>query len=273
MRKALSVIVTVFVLLILIACGKSEMVKAAETAIDDIGSVTLESEDAIKTAESIFESLTDQEKEQVNNHNILVEAQNKYAEMVEEQRILLEEQKRQEELIAAEDAKRKAEEEAAKQAEAERKAEEEAAKQAEIEEKAHEAEPELAYQAVKDVLAKYRLTEFVYSFEMSSFVCSDFEKLSSKDKWKLMKELTELWVYNPISDRNFQPIEMPDFYIHEGDTCWYYYVSWSTYSAARFALSMAGGNPNQALYPGVYYREETKDGKLLNTTLIYREEG
>ena len=258
MRKAFSVIVLFFGLLILFACGKSEMVKAAEKAIADIGSVTLESEDAIKTAESIFESLTDQEKEQVNNHNVLVEAQNKYAEMVDEQRILLEEQKQQEELRAAEEAKRKAEEEAAKQAE--------------IEEKAHEAEPELANQSVKDVLAKYRLTEFIYSFEKSSFICSDFEKLSSRDKWKLMKELTELRVYNPISDSSFSPINMPDFYVHEGDTCYYYYVSWIDYSSARFALAMTGQDPDQALYPGVYYREESKDGKLLNTTLIYREE-
>ena len=106
MRKIISVIVIAFVLLILIACGKSEMVKAAETAIADIGQVTIESEDAIKTAESIFNGLTDHEKEQVNNRIDLIEARNQYEMLIEEQRLQLEEQQRQEELRAAEEQKK-----------------------------------------------------------------------------------------------------------------------------------------------------------------------
>lgn len=106
MRKTIFVIVTAFVLLILIACGKSEIVKATETAIADIGDVTLESEDSIKKAESIFNGLTDHEKEQVDNRLVLIDARNQYEKLLEEQRLQIEEQERQEALLAAEEEKR-----------------------------------------------------------------------------------------------------------------------------------------------------------------------
>ncbi len=102
MRRIYSVVIIVIVLLLLTACGKSEMVEAAEEAIANIGNVTLESEAAIKTAESIFNGLTDREKEQVENRIDLIEARNQYEKLIEEQQLQLVEQQRQEELRAAE---------------------------------------------------------------------------------------------------------------------------------------------------------------------------
>lgn len=106
MRKTISLIIIAIIALAFTACGKSEMVKAAETAIADIGNVTLESEDSIKKAESIFNGLTDHEKEQVDNRLVLIDARNQYEKLLEEQRLQIEEQKRQEALLAAEEEKR-----------------------------------------------------------------------------------------------------------------------------------------------------------------------
>ena len=106
MKKIVNIVLIFFALASFVACGKSEMVKAAETAITDIGQVTLESEDAIKTAESIFNGLTDHEKEQVDNRIELIEARNQYEKLIEEQRLEIEEQKRQEALLAAEEEKK-----------------------------------------------------------------------------------------------------------------------------------------------------------------------
>ena len=106
MKKIFFLVFIAITAFIFIACGKSEMVKAAETAIADIGDVTLESEDSIKKAESIFNSLTDHEKEQVDNRIVLVDARNQYEKLLEEQRLQIEEQKRQEALLAAEEEKK-----------------------------------------------------------------------------------------------------------------------------------------------------------------------
>lgn len=99
MKRFIFIALVVIVLLASIACGKSEMVEAAEEAIVNIGNVTLESEAAIKTAESIFNGLTDREKEQVENRIDLIEARNQYEKLIEEQQ-------RQEELRAAEEEKK-----------------------------------------------------------------------------------------------------------------------------------------------------------------------
>lgn len=106
MKKIFFLVFIAITAFIFIACGKSEMVKAAETAIADIGDVTLESEDSIKKAESIFNSLTDREKEQVDNRIVLIDARNQYEKLLEEQRLQIEEQKRQEALLAAEEEKK-----------------------------------------------------------------------------------------------------------------------------------------------------------------------
>lgn len=106
MKKIFFLVFIAITAFIFIACGKSEMVKATETAIADIGDVTLESEDSIKKAESIFNSLTDREKEQVDNRIVLIDARNQYEKLLEEQRLQIEEQKRQEALLAAEEEKK-----------------------------------------------------------------------------------------------------------------------------------------------------------------------
>lgn len=133
------------------------------------------------------------------------------------------------------------------------------------------ARKEAAYPAIKSIMEKYGISDFDYLYP-KDFVCAQFEQLTSKDKWQLMKDLSEVKIKYTSSDTYPSAINQPNLYIKKGDTSFYYYISKSSYSTAREALSFAGEDPSQALYPGVYYREETKKGDLLNTTLVYREE-
>lgn len=77
MKKLLALLLVLALCLSLCSCGKSEAVKAAEDAIAAIGSVTLNSKDAIEKAEKLYGVLTESEKEQVSNRLALIEAREK----------------------------------------------------------------------------------------------------------------------------------------------------------------------------------------------------
>jgi len=84
MKKAISLALVFVLCLSLCACGKSKAAKEAEAAIDAIGEVTVDSGEAIKNAEKLYNILTDAEKADVDNRLTLVEAQEKYAELQSE---------------------------------------------------------------------------------------------------------------------------------------------------------------------------------------------
>lgn len=78
MKKVIALILALSMVFALCACGKSETVKAAENAIDEIGEVTENSEAAIINAEKIYNNLTDNEKEQVSNRMELFNARESF---------------------------------------------------------------------------------------------------------------------------------------------------------------------------------------------------
>lgn len=86
MRRFLSLIMVISISLSLCACGKGKNkdVKAAESAIADIGTVSADSGDKIKNAEKLYNVLSDSEKAQVENRAELVEARSAYDEILED---------------------------------------------------------------------------------------------------------------------------------------------------------------------------------------------
>lgn len=78
MKKIVALVLALSMVFALCACGKSETVKAAENAIDEIGEVTENSEAAIINAEKIYNNLTDNEKEQVSNRMELFNARESF---------------------------------------------------------------------------------------------------------------------------------------------------------------------------------------------------
>lgn len=74
MKKGISLVLVAVMCLSLCACGKSQSVKDVESAINAIGEVSLDSEEAISKAERMYEYLTDSEKSAVENKGVLVEA-------------------------------------------------------------------------------------------------------------------------------------------------------------------------------------------------------
>ena len=84
MKRIIALVLVFSMCLPLCACGKSKAAKEAEAAIDAIGEVSINSGDAIKNAEKLYGILTDAEKADVDNRLVLVEAQEKYAELQSE---------------------------------------------------------------------------------------------------------------------------------------------------------------------------------------------
>ena len=82
MKKSIVMVMVLWLCLTLVACGKNKTVKAVESAIDNIGKVSLDSVDEIETAERLFNILTENEKEKVDNRIVLVEARKEYDELV-----------------------------------------------------------------------------------------------------------------------------------------------------------------------------------------------
>jgi len=92
MKKTALVILLLVCCLVLCSCGKTQAVKEAEIAIGNIGEVTLESEAAIKTAEKLYNFLTDNEKEKVENRKALIDAKEVYEKLLAEQAVKQEEE-------------------------------------------------------------------------------------------------------------------------------------------------------------------------------------
>lgn len=83
MKRTICLLLALVMCLSLVGCGKSKAAKEAEKAIDAIGEVTLDSGDAIKNAEKLYNILTDAEKADVDNRLVLVEAQEQFAKLQE----------------------------------------------------------------------------------------------------------------------------------------------------------------------------------------------
>lgn len=83
MKRIICFLLVAVMCLSLMGCGKSKAAKEAEKAIDAIGEVTLDSGDAIKNAEKLYNILTDAEKSDINNRLVLVEAQEQFAKLQE----------------------------------------------------------------------------------------------------------------------------------------------------------------------------------------------
>ena len=66
MKKVFSLLLALVLCLTLCACGKSEAVAAYENRVAEIGTVTLDSEDAILAAENAYNALTEKEKQSVS---------------------------------------------------------------------------------------------------------------------------------------------------------------------------------------------------------------
>lgn len=84
MKRLLSLVLVIVMLLSLCGCGKTDAAIAAEEAIAAIGVVTLDSEEAIAYAEKLYGILTDNEKESIENRLELANAREEYERLVQE---------------------------------------------------------------------------------------------------------------------------------------------------------------------------------------------
>ncbi len=97
MKKIIALTILVVLCLSLFGCGKSEAVTAFEGLVEEIGTVTLDSETAIVAAENAYAALSDKEKEEVHDsYASLTRYRFEYNEKVaeEEARIKAEEDQR-----------------------------------------------------------------------------------------------------------------------------------------------------------------------------------
>lgn len=81
MKKIIALALVVVLCLSLSACGKSEAVKNVEAMIDALGEITLESIEAIRSAEDAYAVLTSEEQRKVKNYEILTTARDRYYEL------------------------------------------------------------------------------------------------------------------------------------------------------------------------------------------------
>lgn len=82
MKKTLSVLLILLVALTLSAC-RTQATKDADNLIKNIGTVTLDSDEAISQAEEAVSALTDEEKESLKNASILSAARSSYDTLVQ----------------------------------------------------------------------------------------------------------------------------------------------------------------------------------------------
>ena len=83
MKKIISFILVIVMCFTLCACGKSEAVVKVEELISAIGEVSLESKDAIESAQQAFNALTEEEKAEVENYYVLVESHDAFKQLEE----------------------------------------------------------------------------------------------------------------------------------------------------------------------------------------------
>ena len=83
MKRVIALMVLAAALLTLCACGKSKAVKQTEQLISAIGTVSIQSADAIEAAERALAALTDEEQKTVKNGEVLREARQAYEKLPE----------------------------------------------------------------------------------------------------------------------------------------------------------------------------------------------
>lgn len=88
MKKTIAILLTISLCFSLCACGKSAEAKKADKLILAIGEVTADSENSILAAQTYYDTLSDKQKEEVENYQILIQAQEEYSKIAN--RILLE---------------------------------------------------------------------------------------------------------------------------------------------------------------------------------------
>ena len=82
MKKTNIVFIVVIMIVILTACGKSQAVQDVETAISNIGEVSLDSEQIITDAEKQYNALSEKDAEKVENYSQLIAAREKYNSLI-----------------------------------------------------------------------------------------------------------------------------------------------------------------------------------------------
>ena len=82
MKNIFVLFLTLLLTLSLSACGKSEAVLAVEDQITALGAITLESDTLITSAEKAWQTLTEDEKSQIENYEVLTAARNTYDQLV-----------------------------------------------------------------------------------------------------------------------------------------------------------------------------------------------
>lgn len=95
MKKIITFVLTLVMCLPLCGLAYGENVKSVEEKISAIGEVTLDSKEAIESAQQAFDALTEDEKAEVTNYFKLVKSQTalKELEELEEQRLIEEQEK------------------------------------------------------------------------------------------------------------------------------------------------------------------------------------
>ena len=71
MKKAITILMVISIMIGLCGCGKSQAVKDTEAAIKEIGDVTADSGRKITTAEKLYHDLEEKEKRKVENYDTL----------------------------------------------------------------------------------------------------------------------------------------------------------------------------------------------------------
>lgn len=82
MKKTIALLLAIVMTLGMIGCGKSANAKKAEEMISAIGEISLESKPTLDEARAFYNSLTDKEKEAVENASVLEESEKQYEEIV-----------------------------------------------------------------------------------------------------------------------------------------------------------------------------------------------
>lgn len=81
MKKVFAILMVLCMCIGLCACGKSKEAKKADELILSIGTVSIESETLIKTAQTYYDTLTEKQKAEVENYALLVQAQENYSKI------------------------------------------------------------------------------------------------------------------------------------------------------------------------------------------------
>lgn len=105
MKKIAAIVILFVMALSLFSCSKSEEAKLVDELIADIGTVSVESADAVASAENAYNALSDEQKQEVENYSALVEARQTLDKLIAEKK-------------AAEEAAAKAEKQKQQQKEA-----------------------------------------------------------------------------------------------------------------------------------------------------------